>query len=86
MSSKYEPLAAWLVAQPEATVTMALTFADVERVLGGPLPSIAAVNSAWWTTIQTRYPHVEAWRSVGWEVAALDRGGRVVTFARIRGA
>jgi hypothetical protein len=77
---KYQPLARWLGAQRETTVT--LTFSEVEAILGTRLPASAWIRPSWWQYQYTAHPHIQGWRSVGWEVVHVDRPRREVTFVR----
>src|SRR6266545_3010887 len=45
--AKYVLLAAHLAAQPPATVSVTLTLAEIEAILGEPLPR-GAVTRQWW--------------------------------------
>lgn len=58
-----------------------LSFAEVEEVLGAPLPVSARRHRAYWSnsgeTIQGR-----SWTSVGWKVGELDWGGQRVRCER----
>jgi hypothetical protein len=80
---KYQPLASWLATQPGPTVTLSLI--EVARILGDPLPAAAHVHSEWWTSHAARFPQIEAWRAVGWEVASVNPQGLTVTFVRTAG-
>jgi hypothetical protein len=75
--SKYQPLADWLAAYTGDSVT--LTLAQVEAILGQPLPVLARIERAWWASTRNRY--VLTWRTLGWE-ATLDRRLRTVRFVR----
>ncbi len=83
MSSKYQPLAEFLAAQPAETGTVTLTLADVETVIGAPLPS-AAWTSTWWTNSGVRSHHAP-WVAAGWRVASrsLRRAPGTITFERL---
>ena len=80
MTSKYQPLAVYLAAQPGDTVT--LTFAEVEAVIGAPLPPSADVYHSWWSSTLSYRPQVRAWRGVGWRVQHVALRTHTVTFAR----
>lgn len=77
---KYQPLADFLAAQPGGEVT--LTFAQIEEVVGRPLPA-GAQSPAWWSTARA-LQQSKAWLRVGWRVrrVATQGGGHVVTFVR----
>ena len=63
MPGKYQPLADWLAAQPGPRV--ALTFAQIEQLLGAPLPPTARAGTGWWWATEPRRSHVQGWRGVG---------------------
>lgn len=48
MQSKYEQLELYLRAVPAKTGEITLSFAEVERILGVPLPASAKSHRAWW--------------------------------------
>lgn len=80
--SKYKPLSDRL-ARREAD-TWSASFAELEEVLGFPLPKSARDQNAWW--MGGDKPHHEAWKGVGWRVEAIDRIAQTVVFARDPGA
>ena len=82
-SSKYQPLADHLAAQPADEVT--LSFAEIMAILGAALPASAYVR-AWWTGKSANSVRTQGWRQVGWEVTAVTRREREwwVTFRRQR--
>ena len=82
MPRKCQPLADWLAAQPGPSVCLA--FAQVEQLLGTPLPSSARANTAWWQDTGTGRPHIHAWRGLGWQVAAVNRRQALVLYHRPR--
>ena len=73
--SKYDALSARLAAHPDPE--WGASFAELEEVLGFPLPKGARSGKAWWGEAQ---PHARAWR--GWDVSGLDPAGGRVTFRR----
>lgn len=78
---KYEPLAAHLL-----TVTgnsWVADFAEVERVLGFPLPPSAHRYREWWGN-QRRGGHSQAkgWQDAGWKVGEVDLTDKRVEFRR----
>lgn len=78
--SKYAPLHAHL--RQSAVEAETLTFAEVERLLGQPLPPSARTR-AWWSNRRTAL-QASAWMDAGYHVAELDLAGETVTFARAR--
>ena len=75
--AKYHPLAQYLAAHNDHEVT--LSFAEVEALLGAPLPPSARKRS-WWHL--TSASHVAAWQRVGWRVKTANLAWRTVTFVR----
>jgi hypothetical protein len=76
----YESLRAFLATQPGDELT--LTFAEMERLLGAPLPAAAWLRS-WWTNAADA-PQARAWLKAGWRVRWVRRQGpqAAVTFSR----
>jgi hypothetical protein len=82
MPSRYQPLADYLVGQPARTVQVTLTLAEIEALLGVPLPP-SAWRADWWSNTPTlRY---NPWLSVGWRVTGRSFRLAVptVTFTRV---
>jgi hypothetical protein len=75
--SKYTPLAERLAGHPGDE--WRASFAEIEEVLGFPLPK-AARSRAWWAGVEDR-PHSRAWTSRGWR-AEMDQATGAVTFRR----
>jgi hypothetical protein len=77
--SKYNPLTARLAghAGPEWRAS----FAEIEAVLGFPLPKGARSGRVWWRNTGAQ-PHQRAWTAAGWEVGDVDHTGGLVTFRR----
>lgn len=79
---KYEPLRRYLFAQSAERVT--LTFAEIEVIIGAPLPA-SARHRMWWANLRDHQPmHMQAWWSAGWRVAGATVTARppAVTFER----
>ncbi len=75
--SRYQPLVDHLAALTERE-TM-LTDAEIEAILGAPLPTSAYTGTVYWT--DARFAHVQRWRALGWR-ARRDRRNRRVHFVR----
>jgi hypothetical protein len=76
MPISYQPLADFLAAQPPATATVTLTIAEVEALVGTPLP-VSAWARTWWSTArQGRTAGERPWVAVGWRVAGTASGWR----------
>jgi len=81
--SKYDPLSARLAghAEPEWRAS----FAEIEEVLGFPLPRTARTNRAWWRNTGAQ-PHQRSWTGSGWEVAEVDHAQGLATFRKASAA
>lgn len=75
---KYAALARHLEGQ--ATSPVAMTFGQIEQVLGFSLPESARRHQAWWAN-QGR-GHSLAWQSVGYAVTALSVDEERLTFLK----
>ena len=72
---KYQPLADYLAPLEVDEVT--LTFADIERIIGAPLPASAYMRRFWANIAhRTKHPSYD-WNAVGWRTVA-GPPGRVV--------
>ena len=81
MAGKYQRLAAHLAELPADQVTVELTFAEVDRLVGG-LPPSARTTRQWWAN--SSHGQALAWREAGWHVGTVEFGGRRVRFVRGR--
>jgi len=79
-ATKYRPIIAYLAAQRGSEVTC--TFAQIEGIVGFPLPRTARTVTGFWT--DRLRPHVRAWKQAGWQ-AHLDFPNRRVIFRRDAG-
>lgn len=78
--SKYQPLADHLKAL--SADEWRASFAEVEAVLGFPLPKSASTHGSWWSN-EADKPHKAGWLSAGWRVADVDRREGKVVFERV---
>jgi hypothetical protein len=78
--SKYDPLSARLAghAGPEWRAS----FAELEEVLGFPLPKTARTGKTWWKS-NVAAPQARGWTEAGWEVADVDPAQGLVTFRKV---
>ena len=79
---KYDPLVAYLAARPVDAVT--LTLAEIEAIVGAPLPPTAYRPSFWVNSPQGVFG-VRPWLRAGWRVVRTDLHARppAVTFVRV---
>ena len=80
MAGKYDPLAEHLATL--AGDEVCFTFAEIEAMLGAPLPRTAWERSMWWANShRADHPQARAWLGSGWTVSA-DVNNGTVTFYR----
>ncbi len=82
--ARYDPLRRFLAQQTGDEVAM--SFAELERIIGGRLPSSAFQGNAWWSNNPTNHAQANAWLDAGFETAKVDRVGRKLVFRRRRSA
>ena len=77
--SRYEPLYDHLVNSPETVV--ALSFSEIERILGRVLPGPARSRPEWWANepVGTR-GHAKSWLDASYETQAVDLNAQTVRF------
>ncbi|HTQ13727.1 MAG TPA: hypothetical protein VMH86_07620 [Rhizomicrobium sp.] len=79
--AKYTPLETYLANQIFAEVPM--SFREIERVLGAPLPRSAFAHRPWWANETRGHVHAKSWLSAGFETAQVDMEGKKLVFRRI---
>ena len=77
--SRYRPLSERLRGHPADE--WRASFAEIEEVLGFPLPKGARTGKIWWSNAPEK-PHSRAWSGHGWEARDIDTGAGLVTFRR----
>jgi len=78
---KYEPLLRFLEARSDSA-SIRLSFAQIDEILGFPLPRSARDHQAWWSNTRRGHSHAAAWLDAGWKTAMLDLAGQQVTFVK----
>ena len=78
--SKYDPLTAHLKSRSTAQVPM--TFAEIERLLGFPLPASSRTHRAWWSNNPQNNVMTRAWLEAGFRTEDVDIPGRRLVFRR----
>ena len=81
--SKYEPLKKHLSEYCGSEAAM--SFRDVEAILGFALPQSARSYPAWWSNNVGTHVNAAAWREAGWKTSRVDLGSERVTFVRAAG-
>jgi len=77
---KYQPLAAFLKRQRMSEVRM--TFDQIERIIGEPLPPKAQHHRAWWSNSASNNVMTKAWLEAGFRSEQVDMVGRKLVFRR----
>ncbi|WP_156893862.1 DUF7662 domain-containing protein [Brevundimonas aveniformis] len=78
--AKYEPLEHFLRGRRETEIP--LSFADIEEVIGAPLPPAAARHRAWWSNNPSNNVMTKSWLSAGFITERVDLASRRVVFRR----
>jgi hypothetical protein len=79
--SKYAPLTKHLQAQSADRVPM--TFAELEQVLGFPLPPSSRKHRAWWANDPHGHVNAKAWRAAGYRADSVDLADARLEFVRL---
>lgn len=84
-TSKYLPLAHYLLTRTSNTRSLELAFVKIEEIIRSPLPPAARRHRPWWANERgpTRHVQATAWLSVGWKVHAVSLQNESVTFGRL---
>jgi hypothetical protein len=77
--SKYDPLFQHL---DQSRSTVELSFADVEELLGFPLPTSAYRYAAWWSNSGGTHVQSAAWQAAGFRTEQVDMDAKTVRFVR----
>lgn len=80
--SKYEPLGEFLRSQYGDEIRV--RFAEIERVLGFPLPPSARTHRPWWSNNPDNSAITKVWLNAGFRTEQVDMGGETLVFARTR--
>ena len=84
MASKYGALADYLRRQSGPRLTM--SFAEIEALIGTPLPASSRTWSAWWgndRSPDSRHSQAKrGWLAADWEVERFDPIRQTVTFRK----
>ncbi len=84
LNSKYGPLERYLSGFPASS--WRATFADIEKVIGAPLPPSARRHRPWWSNNASNNVMTKAWKSAGWVTEQVDMENQVLVFKKIGGA
>lgn len=78
--SKYAPLTSFL--NNAAPRQLKLTFSDIEKVLGFPLPA-SKQYAAWWSNNPSNNVMTKAWLSAGYRTEQVDIANENVVFSPV---
>ena len=81
MASKYDALGTYLRGQYGTEIPM--TFAEIEAVLGFPLPPSARFR-AWWSNNDFNNVMTKVWLTAGFRTARVDLEGKRLVFMRAK--
>jgi len=77
--SKYDPLYDHLTNSPETVI--ALSFSEIERILGFALPASARRYQAWWANEREgTHSHARSWLDASYESQAVDLNAQSLRF------
>ena len=79
--TKYAPLTRYLQSKPETRLP--LTFAELERLLGFPLPPSARKHRAWWANNPASHVNAAAWHEAGFQSQDVDLQGEKLMFVKL---
>lgn len=77
-NSKYQPLCEYL--QKCDRYEISLSFAEIETLIGNPLPNSAKNTKAWWSNRSKGALQSKAWMNAGYRVETVDFEAQSVTF------
>lgn len=78
---KYDPLKAYLQAIPQSKRSVAMSFSQIEDLLGDNLPQSAFKYAAWWAN-QSYGSQAPSWLDAGFIVDEVNLQRRQITFVR----
>lgn len=82
--SKYAPLQRHLEQAP--AVTLAMSFREIEAILGFELPPSSHRYRGWWSNNPQNSVITRAWLEAGYRTEQVDLDGRRLVFRRVRPA
>jgi len=79
--SKYESLGQFLKGSRAERVP--LTFAEIERIIGAPLPPSAHKHRPWWSNNGANSALTRVWLNAGFKSEQVDMAGQKLVFRRV---
>jgi len=80
--AKYEALGTYLKRQPGDRVAM--TFAQIEKIIGAKLPASAHKHRPWWSNNPHNSVMTKVWLEAGFESEQVNMARRKLVFHRVR--
>ena len=80
MNSKYSPLESHL--RDSGLAQVAMTFGEIERVVGASLPPAAFKHRALWSNNRSNWVMTKAWLAAGYETEKVDMENRRLVFRK----
>lgn len=78
--SKYQPLETFLAGA--SSDELAMSFAEIEQVLGFPLPPAAHTHRAWWSNNASNNVMTRAWLAAGYVTEQVDMASERLVFRK----
>ena len=78
---KYQPLGDYLRQQGAELVAM--TFEDIERIVGSKLPGKSQLHRPWWSNNPNNNVMTKVWLDAGYRTEQVDMAGRRLVFRRV---
>ena len=79
--AKYESLTRHLLSRQQGKIAM--TFPELERLLGFPLPPSARKHRAWWSNNPSNSVMTKAWLAAGYQSREVDLAAERLEFVRL---
>ncbi len=79
--SKYDALKRYLQQRGEQQLSM--TFAEIEQIIGQPLPPSARRHRAWWSNNPSNNVMTHAWLQAGYRATQVDFAAERLMFVRV---
>lgn len=76
--TKYHPLFEHLLFSGKGAVAM--SFAEIESVVGEPLPLSARTRREWWSNSESGHSQARAWMRAGYRTSKVDLAGETAIF------
>jgi hypothetical protein len=78
--SKYFPLHKFLLEHSRDSSKFTLSFREIERIIGVPLPLGARSHQAWWGNATWGHSQSRSWLLAGWRAVNVDTANETVEF------